>query len=46
YDPAFIKEREWGGRTMAQLADSDKDAISHRGQAVRALLAWLSADPG
>ncbi|MGH2913816.1 MAG: non-canonical purine NTP pyrophosphatase [Solirubrobacteraceae bacterium] len=46
YDPAFLPEGEWGGRTMAQLTDSDKDAISHRGQAVRRLLAWLSADPG
>jgi inosine/xanthosine triphosphate pyrophosphatase family protein len=26
---------------MAELSDERKDAISHRGRAVRALLAWL-----
>ena len=26
---------------MAELADAEKDAISHRGRAARALLAWL-----
>jgi len=30
-------------RTMAELSDEEKDAISHRGRAVRALLAWLTA---
>jgi hypothetical protein len=29
------------GRTMAELSDAEKDAISHRGHAARALLAWL-----
>ncbi len=29
--------------TMAQLSDAQKDAISHRGRAARALLAWLAA---
>jgi inosine/xanthosine triphosphate pyrophosphatase family protein len=27
---------------MAELSDEQKDAISHRGHAVRALLAWLT----
>jgi inosine/xanthosine triphosphate pyrophosphatase family protein len=27
--------------TMAQLSDEQKDAISHRGHAARALQAWL-----
>jgi XTP/dITP diphosphohydrolase len=46
YDPAFLPDDDAGSglptRTMAQLSDTEKDAISHRGRAVRALLAWLS----
>jgi XTP/dITP diphosphohydrolase len=42
YDPLFIAD-EAPRRTMAQLADEEKDAISHRGHAARALLAWLTA---
>jgi XTP/dITP diphosphohydrolase len=40
YDPAFVPEGD-GRRTMAELSDAEKDAISHRGEAVRALLSWL-----
>lgn len=40
YDPAFVPDDEPDGRTMAQLSDEEKDRISHRGRAVRALLAW------
>jgi inosine/xanthosine triphosphate pyrophosphatase family protein len=29
---------------MAELPDEEKDAISHRGEAVRRLLAWLAED--
>jgi XTP/dITP diphosphohydrolase len=32
--------------TMAQLSDAQKDAISHRGRAARALLEWLQAGEG
>jgi XTP/dITP diphosphohydrolase len=39
YDPAFLPEEEHGRRTMAELSDTEKDRISHRGRAVRALLA-------
>jgi XTP/dITP diphosphohydrolase len=39
YDPVFVPDGE--SRTMAELADAEKDAISHRGRAARALLAWL-----
>ncbi len=39
YDPVFVPEGE--RRTMAELADDEKDAISHRGRAARALLEWL-----
>jgi XTP/dITP diphosphohydrolase len=44
YDPAFVPDDRGHGageRTMAELSDAEKDAISHRGRAVRALLAWL-----
>lgn len=41
YDPAFLPEDLPDGRTMAELSDAAKDEISHRGRAVRALLAWL-----
>jgi XTP/dITP diphosphohydrolase len=40
YDPVFLPDGEPAGRTMAELPDADKDAISHRGRAVAALLAW------
>jgi XTP/dITP diphosphohydrolase len=40
YDPAFLPD-DLDGRTMAELSDAEKDAISHRGRAARALLAWL-----
>ncbi len=40
YDPAFIPDGE-GERTMAELSDADKDAISHRGNAVRAFARWF-----
>jgi XTP/dITP diphosphohydrolase len=29
-------------RTMAELSVEEKDAISHRGRAARAFLAWLN----
>jgi XTP/dITP diphosphohydrolase len=41
YDPAFLPEEDGRGRTMAELSDPEKDAISHRGHAVRALVKWL-----
>jgi XTP/dITP diphosphohydrolase len=44
YDPVFVPDDGAGdgdGRTMAELSDAEKDAISHRGRAARALLAWL-----
>ena len=40
YDPLFVADAA-PGRTMAELSDAEKDAISHRGHAARALLAWL-----
>jgi XTP/dITP diphosphohydrolase len=41
YDPAFVPDDLRDGRTMAELDESEKDTISHRGRAVRELLAWL-----
>jgi XTP/dITP diphosphohydrolase len=38
YDPAFLPADVEDGRTMAELGDAEKDAISHRGRAARALL--------
>jgi XTP/dITP diphosphohydrolase len=43
YDPAFIPVEVADGRTMAELAPAEKDAISHRGRAARVLRAWLEA---
>jgi XTP/dITP diphosphohydrolase len=43
YDPAFVPDEGPGELTMAELSARDKDAISHRGRALRALLEWLRA---
>jgi len=43
YDPAFEADDGPPGLTMAELSDAQKDAISHRGRAVRALHDWLTA---
>jgi len=39
YDPVFVPEG--GGRTFAEMAPGEKDAISHRGRALRDLAARL-----
>jgi XTP/dITP diphosphohydrolase len=44
YDPAFVPEEGHDGLTMAELSDEEKDAISHRGRAARALVEWLATD--
>jgi XTP/dITP diphosphohydrolase len=41
YDPVFVPDATGDNRTMAELSDAEKDAISHRGHAVRALTRWL-----
>ncbi len=38
YDPVFLRP---DGRTTAEYSDDEKDAVSHRGQAVRAAAAYL-----
>lgn len=42
YDPVFVPD-ETPGRTMAELADEEKDRISHRGHAFRALRGLVEA---
>ncbi|MFC5996411.1 RdgB/HAM1 family non-canonical purine NTP pyrophosphatase [Pseudonocardia hispaniensis] len=41
YDPIFVPEGE--ERTSAELSPAEKDAVSHRGRALRALLPHLKA---
>ena len=42
YDPIFVP-RDGDGRTSSELPNDEKDAISHRGKALRALAAELAA---
>jgi XTP/dITP diphosphohydrolase len=39
YDPVFVPAGH-GGLTMAELSQAQKDAISHRGNALRAFARW------
>ena len=41
YDPAFLPDEDGQHRTMAELSNEEKDRISHRGRAARALVALL-----
>jgi XTP/dITP diphosphohydrolase len=41
YDPAFVPDDSPDHRTMAELSPEEKDAVSHRGRAARALVSWL-----
>jgi len=45
YDPVFLPD-EAGGRTLAELDDDEKHAISHRGRAFRALADQLRGPGG
>jgi XTP/dITP diphosphohydrolase len=45
YDPAFLPDGDYDGRTMAELTDDEKDAVSHRAGAVAELLVWLVEAP-
>ncbi len=44
YDPLFFYRRL--GRTFAELGPEEKNAVSHRGRAIRAMAAFLAAHPG
>jgi XTP/dITP diphosphohydrolase len=43
YDPIFIAD-EYPGQTLADISEEQKNEISHRGKALRAMAAWLSAN--
>lgn len=43
YDPVFVPE-VYGGKTLAEVSEEDKNNISHRGQSLRAMAAWLDED--
>ena len=43
YDPAFVPDGE--SRTVAEMSPDEKDAISHRARAARALREKLGSDP-
>lgn len=43
YDPVFIPDC-YHDRTVAELDDEAKNAISHRGKALRAMAEWLRAN--
>ena len=40
YDPVFLPDA-YPGRTLAEVSEAEKNAVSHRGQAIRAMAAWL-----
>lgn len=42
YDPVFIAD-DYPDKTVAQLTDDQKNAISHRGKALRAMADWLKS---
>ena len=41
YDPIFIAD-EYPGLTLADISEEQKNEISHRGKALRAMAAWLA----
>ncbi|MBQ9548178.1 MAG: RdgB/HAM1 family non-canonical purine NTP pyrophosphatase [Bacteroidales bacterium] len=43
YDPVFIPDA-YPDRTLAEVEEAAKNAISHRGVALRAMTAWLAAN--
>lgn len=43
YDPCVVPADYGDGRTMAELSQAEKDAISHRGRAAAQLMTWLEA---
>lgn len=40
YDPVFIADET--GRCFAEMSDDEKNAISHRGRAVTAMMRWIT----
>lgn len=46
YDPMFVPEQQRGALTSAEMTPDQKDAISHRGKAVRAIAGDVIAQLG
>ena len=42
YDPIFLAD-DYPGRSLAEVSEAEKNAVSHRGKALRAMAAWLKA---
>lgn len=42
YDPIFLPDA-YPGRTLAEVSEAEKNAVSHRGNALRAMADWLKA---
>ena len=42
YDPVFIPD-EYPDKTLSEISEEEKNAISHRGKALRAMAEWLAA---
>ena len=42
YDPVFLPDA-YPGRTLAEVSEEEKNAVSHRGRAVRAMADWLKS---
>lgn len=40
YDPIFVADA-YPDRSFAEVGEAEKNAVSHRGQAVRAMVSWL-----
>ena len=40
YDPVFLPDA-YPGRTLAEVSEEEKNAVSHRGRALRAMSQWL-----
>ena len=42
YDPVFLPDA-YPGRTLAEVSEEEKNAVSHRGRALRAMALWLKS---
>ena len=42
YDPIFLADA-YPGRSLAEVTKEEKNAVSHRGKAIRAMAAWLKS---
>ncbi|NLZ19640.1 MAG: RdgB/HAM1 family non-canonical purine NTP pyrophosphatase [Bacteroidales bacterium] len=42
YDPVFLPDA-YPGRTLAEVSEEEKNAVSHRGRAIRAMAGWLKS---